>query len=117
MWPPAVGVGAVLGKDGPQVPFAKDQDAVSGFGSGGKDEAFGEAVRSRTARWDSHGVNARVGQDCVEGGGELACPVADEESEGGSAAIEVLRSCGPLNRQIRSDGPVALTEGWPGRLG
>jgi hypothetical protein len=26
MWPPAVVVGAVLGEDGPQVPFAEDQD-------------------------------------------------------------------------------------------
>jgi hypothetical protein len=39
--------GGVPGKDVPQVPFAEDQDAVSEFGSGGKDEAFGEAVRSR----------------------------------------------------------------------
>ena len=50
MWPPAVGVGAVLGKDGPQVPFAKDQDAVSGSGSGGKDQPFGKQVRSRQRR-------------------------------------------------------------------
>ena len=95
MWPPAVGVGAVLGKDGPQVPFAKDQDAVSGFGSGGKDEAFGEAVRSRTARWDSHGVNARVGQDCVEGGGELACPVADEDRKVAVRPSRSIAGCGP----------------------
>ena len=34
MWPPVVVVGAVLGKDGPQVLFAKDQDAVGELGSG-----------------------------------------------------------------------------------
>ena len=33
VWPAAVVVGAVLGEDGPQVPFAEDQDAVGEFGS------------------------------------------------------------------------------------
>ena len=66
VWPSAVVVGAVLGEDGPQVPFAEDQDAVGEFGSGGQDEAFGEAVRSRTSRWDLHGVDAGAGQDGVE---------------------------------------------------
>jgi hypothetical protein len=50
MWPPAVVVGAVPGKDGPQVALAEDQDAVSELGSGGQDEAFGEAVRSGISR-------------------------------------------------------------------
>ena len=36
--PAAVVVGAVLGEDGPQVPFAEDQDAVVEFGSGCADE-------------------------------------------------------------------------------
>jgi hypothetical protein len=49
MWSPAVVVGGVLGKDVAQVSFAEDQDAVGGFGSGGADEAFGEAVRSGTS--------------------------------------------------------------------
>jgi hypothetical protein len=35
MWPPTVvvGVGAVFGKDTPQVPLAEDQDGVGEFGS------------------------------------------------------------------------------------
>jgi hypothetical protein len=66
MWPPAVVVSAVLGEDGPQVAFAEDEDAVGEFGSGGQDEAFGEAVRSRASRWDLHGVDAGAGQDGVE---------------------------------------------------
>jgi hypothetical protein len=40
-------VGAELGEDGPQVPFAEDQDAVGELGSGGQHEAFGVAVRPR----------------------------------------------------------------------
>jgi uncharacterized membrane protein YecN with MAPEG domain len=48
------------------VAFAEDQNAVGEFGSGGQDEAFGEAVRSRTSRRDLHGVDADVSQDGVE---------------------------------------------------
>ena len=89
MWPLAVVVGGVPGQDKPQVVFAEDQEAVGGFGSGGADEAFGEAVRSRTSRRDLHGVDADVSQDGVERGGELAGSVADEEPEGGGAVVEV----------------------------
>jgi hypothetical protein len=89
MWSPTVVMGAVLGEDGPQVPFTEDQDAVGEFGSGGQYESFGEAVRSRAAWRDLHGVDARVGQDGVERGGELAGPVADEEAECGGMAVEV----------------------------
>jgi hypothetical protein len=89
MWPPTVVVGAVGGKYGPQVPLAEDQDAVGEFGSGGQDEAFGEAVRPRTSRRDLHSVDAGAGQDGIEGGGELAGAVADEEAECPGAVVEV----------------------------
>src|SRR5215217_5122964 len=79
MWPSPVVVRAIPGKDGPQVVFAEDEDAVGEFGSGGQDESFGEAVGSRTARWDLHCVDAGAGQDRVKGGGELAGAVAVEE--------------------------------------
>ena len=49
MWPSAVVVGAVPPENASQMPFAEDQDAVGEFGSGGPDEAFGEAVRSRAS--------------------------------------------------------------------
>jgi hypothetical protein len=89
VWPSAVVVGAVLGEDGLKVPLAEDQDAVGELGSGGQDEAFGEAVRSRTARRDLHGVDPGAGQDGVERCGELAGAVADEEPEGVGAVVEV----------------------------
>jgi hypothetical protein len=44
MWPTAVVVGGVPGKDVAQVSFAEDQDVVGELGSNGQDEAFGEAV-------------------------------------------------------------------------
>jgi hypothetical protein len=89
MWPPAVVVGAVLGEDGLKVPLTEDQDAVGEFGSGGQDEAFGEAVRSRASGRDLHRVDPSAGQDGIEGGGELASAVSDEEPEGGGAVVEV----------------------------
>jgi hypothetical protein len=67
MWPTAVVVGGVPGKDVPQVPLAEYQDAVSELGSNGQDEAFGEAVRSRTSWRDLHGVDPGSGQDGVKG--------------------------------------------------
>jgi hypothetical protein len=82
-------VGAVLAEDGLQVPFAEDQDAVGEFGSGGQDEAFGEAIRSRTPRRDLHYLDACVRQDRVEGSRELPGPVADEEPKPGDLVAEV----------------------------
>ena len=67
MWPPAVVMGAcAMGKDGPQVALAEDQDTVGEFGFGCADVAFGKAVCSGTLRWDLHGVDAGGGQDRVE---------------------------------------------------
>ena len=62
---------------------------VGELGLGGEDEAFGEAVRSRTSRRDLHGVDPGACQDSVERGGALAGSVADEEPEGGGAVFEV----------------------------
>ena len=85
----SVVVGAVPSEDGPQVSLAEDQDAVGEFGSGGQDESFREAVRSRTSRWSLHGVDPGVGEDGVERSSQLAGAVADEEPEGGGAVVEV----------------------------
>ena len=89
MWPAAVVVGAVLSEDGPQVPFAEDQDAVGEFCSGGQNESFGEAVRSRTSRWDHDAVDTGAGEDGVERAGELPSAVADEDPEGGGTVRHV----------------------------
>ena len=60
--------------------FAENQDAVGELGSDSQDEAFGEAVRSRTLRWDLHDINAVSGHDSVERGGELVGAVADVQA-------------------------------------
>ena len=109
MWPLAVVVGGVPGQDNPQVVFAEDQDAVSEFGSGGADEAFGVAVGSGTSWWDLHGLDAGAGENGVERGGELAGAVADEEPEDGSAVVEVHQQVagllgGPVGFQYSATG-------------
>src|SRR5829696_3454010 len=96
MWPPSVVVGAVSSEDGPQVPLAEDQDAVGEFGSDGQDEPLGEAVRTRTSRWNPHRVDPRAAHDAVEGGGELPGAVADEKLEGGGAVVEVQQQVAGL---------------------
>jgi hypothetical protein len=47
------------------------------------------AVGSRTPWWDLHDLDAGIGEDGVERGGELAGPVADEESEVVGPVVEV----------------------------
>ena len=100
VWPSAVAMGAVPREDASQMPFAEDQDAVGEPGPDGPHEAFGVAVRSRASRWDLDGVDAGAGEDDVEGDGELAGSVANEEPEGGDTVVEVV--AGVIRRWTRS---------------
>ncbi|MEU7528068.1 hypothetical protein AB0A74_20225 [Saccharothrix sp. NPDC042600] len=61
--------------------FVEDGQSVGGFASEGADESFGVGVGSWASWWDLRDVGAGGGEGRVERGGELACPVADEESE------------------------------------
>ena len=65
--------------------LAEDEHAVGQFSSDCSDESFGVAVGLRAASWDLDDVDARVGEDGVEGIGELAGSVADQEPELGRA--------------------------------
>ena len=71
MRPRGVVVGNVPGKDPAQVPLTEDQHPVGDSGPHRQDEAFGEAVRSRTPRRDLDYLDARIRQDRVERGREL----------------------------------------------
>src|SRR5256885_7685617 len=61
--------------------FAKDQHAVGDLGAGGEDEPFRVRVRPWALRWDLAHGNTGVSQHGVEGGGELAGPIADQDLE------------------------------------
>jgi hypothetical protein len=82
-------VPGVLGQDVPKVALAEDEHPVGELGTGGEHEPFGVGVHARTAGGDLEDLDARVGQDRIERGGELAGPIPDEESERLRASAEV----------------------------
>jgi hypothetical protein len=54
---------------------------VEAFAAQRADEAFGDGVRSRCLDWGAEDADVGAGEHRVEGGGELAVPVADQEPE------------------------------------
>jgi hypothetical protein len=82
-------VANVLREHSVQVPLVEDQHAVREFGSKGADEPFGDTVRARAARRNPDHADAHIGQDGIEGRGELAGPIPDEELELGEAIAEI----------------------------
>ena len=89
VWPLTVVVSNVFREHRMQVPLTEDQHAVGEFGSDGADEPLGETVRLRAARRNPDYLDAHIGEDGVEGCGELASPVANEDLELGHAIAEI----------------------------
>jgi hypothetical protein len=77
----AVVVAGVFAKCSAEVLFAEDEHAVGDFGAGGENESFGVGVRPWAAGWDLADGDTGVGEDGVEGVGELPGPVTDEDLE------------------------------------
>ena len=88
-----------------KVASSEDQYAVGEFGSDSPDEAFSNGVRWWAAGRDLHGLDADIGEDAVEGCGELACAVADQEPDLGSSFAEVGHEVAGL---LRRPGPVGV---------
>jgi hypothetical protein len=82
-------VAGVFVQDVLEVASAEDQHAVGELGVGGEHEPLGAGVRARTAGRDLEDFHASVSEDRVEGGGELAGPVSDEELERVRALAEI----------------------------
>ena len=76
--------------------FAEDQHPVGDFGPGGEHEPFRIGVRAGALRRDLHGLDTSVGQDCIEGFGELSGPVANQEPEFRRAITEVHQEVADL---------------------
>jgi hypothetical protein len=64
-----------------QVPLAEDQYTVDEFGSDRAEEPFSETVRPRTTRRNPDYADAGVGENSIEGRGELTGPISHEEPE------------------------------------
>ena len=56
-----------------------DQEMIEAFTAQGADEPFRDCVRSRCPHWGADDADVRAGEDRVEGGSELAVPVADQK--------------------------------------
>jgi hypothetical protein len=94
--PSTVVVLDVFGEHGVQMSLVQDQYAVGEFGSGGEYEPFGVAVCSGAARRDLGRRDAHVSQNGVEGGRELASPVADKKPELADPVTEIHREVADL---------------------
>jgi len=86
--------------------LVEDQQPVGDLGPGGEYEPFRIGVRARASGRDLHCFDTDVGQDCVEGLGELPGPVADQESEICGAIAEIHQEvpdllCGPRPVRVR----------------
>ena len=103
---PSVVVGLVLGQDRPQMSLAEDEHPVGDLRPGGEHEPFRISIRARASGRDFHGLDASVGQELVEGSGELPGSVADQEPEVRGAIAEVHQEiadllCGPWPVRVR----------------
>ena len=68
---------------------------------------FGETVRLRAAWRNSDYLDAHIGKDGVEGCGELASPVANEDPELGHAIAEIQNEVADL-----LGSPSAIGDWW-----
>jgi hypothetical protein len=69
----------VLAQHYREVAPSGDQQVVEAFAAQGADEAFGDRVRARCPHWGAEDADVGAGEHRVEGGGELAVPVTDQE--------------------------------------
>ena len=74
----------VLAQHRREVERSGDQEMIEAFTAQTADEAFRDRVRSRCPHGGADDADVRAGEDRVEGGGELAVPVADQKPEPGS---------------------------------
>jgi len=72
-----------------EVAWSGDQEVVEAFLAQGADEAFRDRVRPWCPYRGADDPDVGTGEDRVEGGGELAVPVADQELESVGAFAEV----------------------------
>ena len=78
-----------LTQHGCAVSLIDDQKTVEEFAADRRDEALGDRVRPRCPRRRRDDPDVDGGEDGVEGGGEFAVAVADEESEVPVCVVEV----------------------------
>src|SRR4051794_37578478 len=64
-----------------EVPRSGDQEVIEAFAAQRADEGFGDRVGPRCPHGAAQDADVGAGEYRVEGGGELAVPVAEQEPE------------------------------------
>jgi hypothetical protein len=98
----------VFGQHPPQMALIDDKQPVEKFPAQGTDDPFADRVRSRRLRWAGENPDAFRLEHGVEGAGELACAIPNQELDRSRAVPEVhqevARRLGrPRAVRIRSD--------------
>ena len=62
---------------------------VEAFAAQRADEALGDGIRPWRSNWGTDDADVGAGEHRVEGGGELAVPIADQEPEPFDVVAEV----------------------------
>jgi hypothetical protein len=79
VWAVGVVVLDVLPKYCREVVRSSDQEMVEAFAAQRADPALGDRVGPRRLDWGAEDADAGASEDRVDGGGELAVPVTDQE--------------------------------------
>jgi hypothetical protein len=96
---------------------AGDQKMIETFAAQGADPAFRNGVRARCPDRGADDADVGAGEYRVEGGGELAVPVADQEAEPAGVVGQVRDQVAGLLGHPRPGGMGGATGGRPGRCG
>jgi hypothetical protein len=73
----------ILAQRDVEMAWSGDQEVVEAFPSQGADEAFRDGIRPGCPDRCSNDPHVSAGEDGIEGRGELAVPVTDQEPEPG----------------------------------
>src|SRR6185503_3904003 len=87
-----------------EVSGSGDEEVVEAFPAQGADEAFRDRVRARRPYRGADDADVGAGEDGVEGGGELAVPVADQEPKPVGAVAEIHEQVASLLGDPGADG-------------
>ena len=96
----------ILAQHDVEMAWSGDQEVVEAFPSQGADEAFRDRVRSGCPDRRSNDLHVGADEDCIEGPGELAVPVTDQEPEPVGSIAEIHEQVAGL-----------LSDPGPGRVG
>ena len=110
MWTVRVVVVYELAQHRGEVARSGDQQVVEAFAAQRADEAFGDRVGPRRLDWGADDADVGAVEYRVEGGGELAVPVTDQEAELLGAVVEVQEQVAGLRARVGFQNPAMASD-------